>query len=125
MAKTYLWVNAIIYLLFALWCTFKKEQTSLASGFLSLNNSGWSEYLTVYGGLQLGMAGFFAYLAMHTPLHRAGLVFSLFIYIAIVSYRLVSLFLLWPIKPVTLGIASMEVLLLLGAVVSWFYLQNT
>jgi hypothetical protein len=58
-AKTYLWFNAVIYLAFALWCTFSKEQTSLASGYLSLNNSGWSEYWVVYGGLQLGMAGFF------------------------------------------------------------------
>lgn len=119
MAKTYLWLNALIYLVFALWCTLSKEQTSLASGYLSLNNSGWSEYWVVYGGLQLGMAGFFAYLAMNEPLYRAGLVFSLFIYIAIVAYRLVSLYLLWPVKPVTLGIAVLESLLLLGAAFSW------
>lgn len=124
MANTYLWLNAVIYLVFALWCTLSKEQTSLASGYLSLNNSGWSEYWVVYGGLQLGMAGFFAYLAMNEPLYRAGLVFSLFIYIAIVVYRLVSLYLLWPVKPVTLGIAVLESLLLLGAVVSWVSLPK-
>lgn len=124
MAKTYLWLNAVLYLLFALWCTLRKEQTSLASGYLSLNNSGWSEYWVVYGGLQLGMAGFFAYLAMNAPLYRAGLVFSLFIYIAIVSYRLVSLYLLWPVKQVTLGIAILESLLLLGAIVCWLTLPE-
>jgi hypothetical protein len=118
-AKTYLWLNAVIYVVFALWCTLSKEQTSLASGYLSLNNSGWSEYWVVYGGLQLGMAGFFAYLAMNEPLYRAGLVFSLFIYIAIVAYRLISLYLLWPVKPLTLGIAVLESLLLLGAAFSW------
>lgn len=124
MTKTYLWVNAVIYVLFALWCTLSKEQTSLASGYLSLDNSGWSEYWVVYGGLQLGMAGFFAYLAMNAPLYRPGLVFSLFIYTAIVAYRLVSLYLLWPVKPVTLGIATLESLLLLGAVASWLTLPK-
>lgn len=124
MAKFYLWANAVIYVIFAIWCTLRKEQTSLASGYLSLNNSGWNEYWVIYGGLQLGMAGFFAYLALHEPLYRVGLVFSLFIYVAIVAYRLIGIYLLWPVKSVTLGIAGMEGLLLIGAVIAWFSLQN-
>jgi len=30
----------------------------MASGFTEINNSGWSEYLVIYGGLQLGLAAF-------------------------------------------------------------------
>lgn len=59
MINLYFWVNALLYCLFALWCTFRKEQTSLASCFTGINNSGWSEYLVIYGGLQLGLAAFF------------------------------------------------------------------
>ena len=120
MVKIYLWANSIIYVLFALWCSFRKEQTSLASGYLSLDNSGWNEYLVIYGGLQLGLAGFFAYLATHAEFHKLGIVFSLFIYITIVAYRLVGIYCLWPVKQATLGIASMETLLLIGAVIAYY-----
>ncbi|HSI44275.1 MAG TPA: hypothetical protein VK949_08025 [Methylotenera sp.] len=124
MVKIYFWANALIYLFFVLWCSFRKEQTSLASGYLNLDNSGWNEYLVIYGGLQLGLAGFFAYLATHAELHRVGVVFSLFIYIGIVAYRLIGIFKFWPVKHVTLGIAFMETLLLLGAIAAYLTLEK-
>ena len=113
MINLYFWVNALLYCLFALWCTFQKEQTSLASGFTGINNSGWSEYLVVYGGLQLGLAAFFLYLALNSELNKAGLIFSLFLYLPIVVYRVVSIYKYWPVSPTTLAIAGMEIALLI------------
>lgn len=124
MVKFYFWANAIIYLLFALWCSLRKEQTALASGYQSLDNSGWNEYLVIYGGLQLGLAAFFAYLATNLEFQKVGIIFSLFIYIGIVAYRLIGIYSLWPVKPVTLAIATMESVLLLGAVVAYFALPK-
>ena len=112
MIKVYLWANALIYLLFVLWCTVKKEQTSLASGFTGINNSGWSEYLVIYGGLQLGLAAFFVYLALHSEFYNVGLIFSLLLYFPIVIYRVISIYKFWPVSSTTLVIGGMEILLL-------------
>jgi len=120
MVAAYLWINAAIYLLFSLWCTFRPTQTAAASGFLALDNSGRSEYLVVYGGLQLGLAAFFALLAVTPDLHRLGLLFSLAIYVAIVAYRVVTVIVYRPVSSVTLGIAGLEVALLVAAFLLWW-----
>ena len=117
MIEIYLWANAVIYILFALWCTFQKNQTAKASGYLTLNNSGWSEYLVIYGGLQFGLALFFAYLATNTELHQTGIFFALMLYIPIVLYRFFTIYKFRPVRPTTLAIASMEILLLIVAIV--------
>ncbi|MES2662400.1 MAG: DUF4345 domain-containing protein [Pseudomonadota bacterium] len=117
MIEVYLWINAAIYILFALWCTFQKTQTSKASGYLTLNNSGWSEYLVIYGGLQFGLAGFFGYLASQAELHQIGIIFSLILYVPIVLYRLTTVYKFRPVKRITLAIATMEIILLLAAVI--------
>jgi len=117
MIEIYLWANAVIYILFALWCTFRKNQTAKASGYLTLNNSGWSEYLVIYGGLQFGLAFFFAYLASHIELHQTGIIFALMLYIPIVLYRFFTIYKFRPVRPTTLAIASMEILLLIVAIV--------
>ncbi len=125
MIKLYLWANGIIYLLFAIWCTLQKEKTSLASGYTGINNSGWSEYLVIYGGLQLGLAAFYMYLAMHAEYYKVGIIFSLLLYFPIVFYRLLSVYNYWPVKASTLIIAAMEVILLLGAVAVFFGLERS
>lgn len=124
MIKFYFWANAAIYVLFALWCTFGREQTAQSSGYLSLDNSGWSEYLVIYGGLQLGLGGFFAYLAMHEEYFKVGVIFSLLLYMGIVIFRLTSMYAFWPVRKPTMMIAGMEVLLLVGAAVALIVLQQ-
>jgi len=117
MIEIYLWANAVIYVLFALWCTFKKDQTAKASGYLNLNASGWSEYLVIYGGLQFGLAFFFAYLASKIELQQTGINFALMLYVPIVLYRLFTIYKFRPVKPTTLAIALMEILLLIFALI--------
>ena len=119
MIAAYLWINAAIYLLFSLWCTVRPTQTAQAAGFQVLDNSGRSEFLVVYGGLQLGLAAFFALLALAPDLHRLGLLFALAIYTAIVVYRVVTVIVYWPVSGVTLGIGVMEVALLVAALLLW------
>ena len=117
--EIYLWANAFIYVLFALWCTIKKEQTSFASGFTKLSKSGWSEYLVIYGGLQLGLAFFFAYLALHVELYQVGAIFAMLLYVPIVTYRIITIYHFRPVKRTTLAIGLMEIILLAGAIASF------
>ena len=87
----------------------------MASGFTEINNSGWSEYLVIYGGLQLGLAAFFVYLAMHSEFYKIGLIFSLFLYFPIVIFRLISIYKFWPISTTTMVVGGMEIILLIWA----------
>ena len=116
MIPIYLWINAALYLIFAVWMTLLPTRTAAAVGYISLDNSGRSEFLVVYGGLQLGLAGFFAWTAWQPPLQKTGVIFALCLYAPIVVYRLVTLGRFWPVSRTTLVVAILEVALLVGAV---------
>ena len=118
--KPYLFINAALYLLLAVWCTVKHRTTSAGSGYTALNTSGHSEYLVIYGGLQLGLAAIFAYFAAHPEYHRLGLLVSLFLYAPIVVYRVVTVIQFKPVSAITLATGALEVLLLIVAAVLWF-----
>ena len=55
MARAYLTFVGLAYWALAIWCIASPDQTSQAVGFTLQPGTGQSEYLTVYGGLQLGL----------------------------------------------------------------------
>ena len=75
MAAIYLYFNAAVYGMFAVWCSIAPRTTSMSVGYLELSPSGMSEYLVVYGGLEYGIAFFFAYCARAGQI-RTGLIFA-------------------------------------------------
>ena len=120
MAMGYLYLNAFVYLAFALWCTAFPAATALHIGYLDLSSGGQSEYLVVYGGLQFGLAILFYLLARHMAHVRLGVSVALGLYIPVVIYRAVTVLSHWPVGSVTLGTAVIEFALLAGAI--WFHL---
>lgn len=116
----YLWLNAALYAVFCAWCTLRWASTSSALGYVQLNGSGRSEYLAVYGGLQLGLAIAFALLAMNPQHHRTGVLFALVLYAAIVPFRWASVALLGPVERITVYTGVLETVLLLWALVLWW-----
>lgn len=116
----YLYVNAALYLLFAIWCTLGMSKTSANLGYEVLSASGRSEYLVIYGGLQLGMAALFAYTAANPQLQRPGLLIALCFYAPIVAYRVVTVLKFWPVRSMTLYVGALEVLLLVAGLLLWF-----
>ncbi len=52
MTVLYLWINALIYVVFGLWCALRLDDTATNLGYTVLSDSGRAEYLTVYSGLQ-------------------------------------------------------------------------
>jgi hypothetical protein len=114
--KIYLVLNAVLYALFAAWCTLSPGRTATNIGYTTLSPSGRTEYLVVYGGLQLGLAIIFAMLARgDVALQRFGILASLCLYVPIVTYRVVAAVRFWPLEPTTLAVATLEVLLLIAA----------
>jgi hypothetical protein len=118
MIRTYLLLNALLYAGFALWCTIKHTQTAQSIGYVSLNNAGHSEYTVLYGGLQLGLAIFFAYLGASDELYRTGAIFSLMLYAPIVLYRVVTVARYWPTSNLTLATGALETAMLIGALIA-------
>jgi hypothetical protein len=86
---------------------------------VQLDAAGHSEYLVIYGGLQLGLAFIFAALARDESLHRVGLLFGVLLYAPIVVYRIITLAIYRPSNPVTLGTAGLELLLLVWGFFAW------
>lgn len=87
MIAVYLYVNAFLYLLLAVWCLIKFEDSSGFLGFSFLNNSGKVEYLTIYTGLQAGLAIFLGLAGYYENMNFAGLVFCVALYGCIVLTR--------------------------------------
>jgi hypothetical protein len=118
----YLYANSVLYVLFAAWVTISPWRTAAGVGFEKLSASGKSEYLVVYGGLELGLAVFFAITAMNAAQHRIGLLFALCLYVPIVIYRVVTVPLFWPVASTTLVVAALEAGLLIWG--GLLYLQR-
>lgn len=123
MIAIYLWINAVLYALLSLWCMLMPRQTSQSIGFIELSSSGQSEYAVIYGGMQLGFAGLFAWTALSGN-HRFGLIFSLAIYVPILLFRIVSVARYWPVSTTTLATGALEVILTSAAILLWFGHRN-
>lgn len=120
MIALYLWVNALFYVVFAALCALRPAATSKSIGFLSLNQGGLTEYLTVYGGMEFGLGLMFAWMALRPELHRVGLVVALLIYGPIVLFRWINVIRLWPVPTITLATGALEATLFLVALVLWW-----
>jgi hypothetical protein len=124
MAMGYLYFNAFLYLLFAIWCTAAPLSTALNLGYLSLSPGGTSEYLVIYGGLQLGLAIMFYLLAKHAAHVRLGTLVAAGLYGPVVVYRAVTIAVHWPVSTLTWATGILEALLLLGAIVAYAALRT-
>lgn len=113
--KSYLYFNAVLYVLFAAWCTVAPGSTSNSIGFLNQSIGGQSEYLVVYGGLQLGLAIAFWLLARDAAYWKIGMLLSIALYAPIVVYRLITVARFWPVPALTLATGGLEIALLIGA----------
>ncbi len=123
MIAIYLWANALLYAMFAALCSLKLTATSQSMGFLSLDRGGRSEFLTVYGGMELGLALMFAWMAWRPALNRTGLAIALLIYAPIVAFRLIGWIRLWPVQRTTLATGLLEIALLVIGLILWFMLR--
>lgn len=116
----FLWLNAALYAVFSAWCALRWSSTSAALGYVQLNGSGRSEYMAVYGGLQLGLAIGFALFALHAQHQRLGVLFALVLYASIVPFRWASVAWMGPVERLTLAVGALETGMLLWAAGLWW-----
>lgn len=123
LAQGYLYLNAALYLVLGVRATLSPQSTSDRLGYLTMSDSGRSEYLVVYGGLQIGLAIMFFLLARSTGALPLAFRLSIGYYAPIVLYRLITALRHWPVPGSALGTIGVEALLLLAAV--WLHLTTS
>lgn len=120
-AKTYLTVVSLLYFGLAMWCTFASAETSQKIGFTLNGGSGKSEYMTVYGGLEFGLALVLIVFAWRPAMASEGVLVCVLIHAALVLFRTASLFCFSDLEPMTWKLAAGEwAILLLGLATMFF-----
>ncbi len=121
MTALFLWFNAALYALFGLWCTLNPTQVMRFLGLGIAAPQGRLEFLTVYGGLQMGLAAFFTISALDPRLSSTAVKLGLCLYLGIVVWRSIALLVFGiPEDKAILGVYALEVLLLMLAGAAWF-----
>ena len=122
MTQIYLYFNSLLYLLMGLWSTFSSQSTAIRIGYLTMSKRGRSEYLVIYGGLQIGLAITFFLLGRDPVYSRLGLLISIGFYAPIVIFRVVTGLMNRPVSGSARGTIAFETLLLIVAL--WLYHRN-
>lgn len=121
MLQAYLYLNAALYVLFAVWCSVMPATTAAALGLDFKSGSGKSEYITVYGGMEFAIAMFFLLAAIKPEYRHAGLLFALLFYGSLVAWRIPTLVFIAGVQPTTYLFAATEFILGVMALLLWRY----
>lgn len=122
-SRIFLAVVGAAYVLLAAWCVVSPRSTAAAVGFELRPGSGQSEYLTVYGGLQLGLGLFFLWPLYRDSNTEAVLVGCLLVHAAIVVFRTISFLRYSGISSTTFILAGVEWAILLSTI--WLYVRSS
>lgn len=124
-AKIVLVLLGVSYIGLAVWCMLKPSETSQTVGFQLLPGSGQSEYLTVYGGLQLGIGLYFLAPLFFEGLLVPALCFSTIAHGSIVLCRMTSFVLFTGIQRTTMILAVVEIVILIASAICWWLATRT
>lgn len=106
--RPFLAVVGFTYVYLSLWCSFRPKETSQLVGFELIPGSGQSEFLTVYGGLEMGLAIYLLLPLIRKSLTDAALLNCLIIHGCLVLFRSVGFVLYADIQPLTWKLAAGE-----------------
>ncbi|MEC7564990.1 MAG: hypothetical protein VX738_04835 [Planctomycetota bacterium] len=113
--RGFLFTTGIIYIALGFWCAILPQQSSEAVGFKLQTGQGQSEFLTVYGGLEVGIGLLFLVpILMHGDL-RTVLLGCLVIHAGLVCFRTISFCLYTGLIPTTYMLAAVEWLIFLSS----------
>src|SRR4051812_45517397 len=114
-SRIFLTVIGVTYLYLAVWCSLMPVQTSQLVGFDLQPGSGQSEFLVIYGGLEMALAVVFLLPLIRLKQLENSLLVCLIVHACLVLFRSVSFFLYYDISPLTKELAFYEWLIFLGA----------
>ena len=119
--KIFLLCVGILYLFLSLWCSFDPVGTSNAVGFQLVPGSGQSEFLTIYGGLEFGMALLFFAPLIIPKFLPFSLLSCFLLHVSLVIFRTIGFFVFENLTGTTYRLAVGEWFILLLSI--FFLLQ--
>jgi hypothetical protein len=119
MVNGFLLLVGVAYVALAAWCAVLPATTASAVGFDLRPGGGQSEYLTVYGGLQLALGLAFLRPLVWPAETAATLQLCLLVHGCLVAVRAVSFLLYAGIPTTTYILAAVEWVIFLGALAVW------
>ncbi len=123
--KIYLTVVGLVYLSLAVWWAVAPAQTSAKVGFALEGGSGRSEFLAVYGGLELGLALVFLMPLVFDRSTAFALVSCVLIHGGLVLCRSAGFALFSGIGSTTVRLAIGEWVILLTGLACWYQNSGT
>ena len=125
-AKTYLVIVALLYIGLSMWCSFQPKVTSEKVGFQLVGGSGKSEFLTVYGGLEFGLALVLLASLAKPETVGFGLIACVLIHASLVVFRSVGFFCFSGFDSITYRLAIGEwIITLLGLAIIFLRSKNS
>jgi len=118
--RLFLGAVGLLYAGLAAWCAVAPASTSETVGFELKGGSGRSEFLTVYGGLELGLALVFLLPAIFDRHTREAVLACLIIHGCLVVTRSVSFGMFEGISPSTYKLAAGEWVIFLASLAVWW-----
>jgi len=106
--KIFLAIVGLAYLVLSIWCSVAPAQTSQAVGFNLTPGHGQSEFLTVYGGLELALALVFLWPLLNPAQAPTMLVFCLVLHGCLVLFRSAGFVLFDEVTTTTYSLAASE-----------------
>lgn len=114
-AKLFIGLVGVMYMGLAIWCSVQPNVTSKKVGFDLMNGSGQSEFITVYGGLEFGIALLLLASLFRTETLVYGLWAAMLIHGSLVLFRTISFFLYSNIGSFTYRLAIGEWVIFLAS----------
>lgn len=125
MARAYLAVVGMLYLALATWCSISPGTTAPKVGFALQPGSGQSEFLTVYGGLEFGLALIFLVPLLKPDVTPFTLLSCLLIHGSLVLFRTAGFAMYSGIASTTYKLAIGEWLLFLSSAAIYLAQQRS
>ncbi|QDT92648.1 DUF4345 family protein [Gimesia algae] len=113
MTRIFLTVVGLVYLLLALWCSVDPASASRSVGFILESGSGQSEFLVVYGGLELALGIIFLWPLWQPGVTRYSLIVCIIVHGCLVLFRSTGFVIFEEIASMTYSLAVGEWLIFL------------
>jgi hypothetical protein len=122
--KLYLSIVGLLYLALAVWCTARPEKAAMMVGFELLGGSGRSEFMVVYGGLELALGVIFLLPLVRAELAGPMLGICVLVHGCLVAFRTVSLMRFSGFDPITTKLYLSEWALLASSLAIWYFFHR-
>jgi hypothetical protein len=124
-AKYFLTVIAILYGYLAIWCCVSPAITSSKVGLERIEDTGRSEFMTVYGGLEMGLALVFLVPWLGSQYTSAAVLACALVHGCLVLFRSLSFWFYPKVATMTIQLAAGEWLIFLLSLAAFWLINRS